>query len=182
MSKYGVIFGPSFPVFGLNTEIYEVDLRRFPNTGKYGPEITPYLDTFCAVAITHEMFEAFVCNPSPEVRLVFSDISKAFDNVWHEDLLYKIKSMGISGELYSLPESYLSGTLQRVVLNGQTLSWGPVLVGVPQGSILDSYIFLIYINDFPNEVKSNMKLFADDTSLFTLLRIKMKVLVLSIMT
>ena len=47
MSKYGVISGPYFPVFGLNTGIYGVN----PNTGKYGPEITPYLDTFHAVHI-----------------------------------------------------------------------------------------------------------------------------------
>ena len=52
------------------------------------------------LAITHEIFEAFDCNPSLEVRSVFVDISKAFDKVWHEGLLYKVKSMGSSGELY----------------------------------------------------------------------------------
>ena len=57
------------------------------------------------LAITHEIFEAFDCNPSLEVRAVFLDISKAFDKVWHEGLLYKLKSMGISGELYNLLEN-----------------------------------------------------------------------------
>ena len=52
--------------------------------------------------ITHEIFESFDCNPSPEVRPVFLDISKSFDKVWHKGLLYKLKSMGISGELYKL--------------------------------------------------------------------------------
>ena len=80
--------------------------------------------------------------------------------------------MGISGELYSLLESYLSCRLQRVVLNGQTSSWRPVLAGVPQGSMLGPLLFLIYINDLPNELKSNMKLFADDTSLFTIVKDK----------
>ena len=51
------------------------------------------------LAITHEIFEAFDCNPSLEVRSVFLDISKAFDKVWQEGLLFKIKSMGISGEV-----------------------------------------------------------------------------------
>ena len=56
---------------------------------------------------------------------------------------------------------------KRVVLNGQ-----PVLTGVPQGSILGPLLFLIYINDFQNELKSNVKLFAEDTSLFTIVKDK----------
>ena len=89
--------------------------------------------------------------------------------------------MGISGELYNLLESYLSGGFQRVLLNGQSSSWKPVLAGVPQGSsrllkvpqgssILGPLLFLVYINDLPNGLKSNAKLFADDISLFTIVK------------
>ena len=124
------------------------------------------------LSITHEIFEAFDCNPTLEVRSVFLDISKAFDKVWHDGLLYKLKSMGISGELHKLLTNYLSGRLQRVVLNGQNSSWRPVLAGVPQGSILGPLLFLIYINDLPNGLKSNAKLFADDTSLFAIVKDK----------
>ena len=80
--------------------------------------------------------------------------------------------MGISGELCSVLESYLSGRLQRIVLNGQTLSWKPLLVGFPQGSILGPLLFLISFNDLPNELKSKVKLFADDTSLFAIVKDK----------
>ena len=75
------------------------------------------------IAITHEIFKAFDCNPSLEVRSVFLDISKVFDKVWHEGLLYKLKSMGISGELFNLLENYLSDRFQRVLLNEQASSW-----------------------------------------------------------
>ena len=83
------------------------------------------------LAITHDIFEAFDVNTYLEIRSVFLDISKAFDKVWHEGLLYKLKSMGISGKLYDLLENYLSSRFQRVVLNGQTSSWRPVLASVP---------------------------------------------------
>ena len=84
------------------------------------------------LAITHEIFEAFDCNPALEVRSVFLDISKSSDKVSHEGLLYKLKSMGISGEFYNILGNYLSGRFQMVVLNGQTSSWRSVLAGVPQ--------------------------------------------------
>ena len=121
-------------------------------------------------AITHEIFEAFDCNPPLEVRSVFLDMSKTFDKVCHKGLLYKLKSMGISGEFYNLLENYLSGRLQRVIPDGQTSSRRPILAGVPQRLILDPLLFLIYINDLPNKLKSNVKVFADDTSLFTIVK------------
>ena len=119
------------------------------------------------LAITHEIFRPFDCNPSLEVRSVFLDISKAFDKVWHQGLLFKLKSMGISGKLYSLIENYLSNRVQRVLLNGQTSNWEPILAGVPQGSILGPFLFLIYINDLPDNLKTNAKFFAGDVSLFS---------------
>ena len=97
-------------------------------------------------------------------------MSKAFDKVWHEGLLYKFKSMGIPGEFYNLLENYLSGRLQRIILNGQTWSLRPILAGVRQGSILGPFLLLIYLNDLPNKLKSNANLFADDTSLFTIVK------------
>ena len=58
------------------------------------------------------------------------------------------------------------------MLDGQTSLWRPVLAGVPQGSILGPLLFLVYINDLRNELKSNVKHFTDDTSLFTMVKAK----------
>ena len=118
------------------------------------------------LAITHEIFEAFDCNTALEVRSVFLDISKAFDKLWHEGLLFKLRSMGISGELYNLLGNYLSGRFQRVILNGQTFPWRPVIAGVPQDSILDPLLFLVYINPLDPVVSC---LLAQNSLLMTLL-------------
>ena len=80
--------------------------------------------------------------------------------------------MVISGELYNLLVNYLSDRFQRVVLKGQTSSWRSVIAGVPQGLILGPLLFLVHINDLPNELKSSIKLFADDTSVFTIVKNK----------
>ena len=87
------------------------------------------------LAITHEIFELFNCNLSIEVGSIFLDISKAFDKVWHQGLLYKLKSVGISEEIYDLLKNYLTSRFERIVLNWKTSSWKSVLAGVPQGSI-----------------------------------------------
>ena len=98
------------------------------------------------------------------------DISKAFDKVWHEGLLFKLKRNGINGTLHSFLSDYLSDRRQRVVLNGIESSWLPIESGVPQGSVLGPLLFLIYINDLTEGISSNMRLFADDSSLFIKVR------------
>ena len=89
-------------------------------------------------------------------------MSKAFDKVWHEGLIYKLKAFNISGNLLSLLNNFLSERFQRVVLNGQTSEWRIIKAGVPQGSIFGPLLFLIYVNDIPNNLTSNVKFFADD--------------------
>ena len=119
------------------------------------------------ISITHTISKAFDCNPPLDVRSVYLDISKAFDRVWHEGLIYKLKRCGVSGQLLSLIQSFLDGRKQRTVLNGQCSSWGDILAGVPQSSILGPLFFLVYRNDLTENLKCNVKHFADDTSLFT---------------
>ena len=75
--------------------------------------------------------------PGP-IRVVAGDISKPFDRVWHAGVLYKLKSYGISGQLYGLLSSFLSNRWLRVVINGKSSQEYSVNAGVPQGFILDS--------------------------------------------
>ena len=98
---------------------------------------------------------------------MFLDISKAFNKVWHEGLILKLSRYGVCGNLLYLLKDLLKHRKQRVVLNGENSSWQGSTSGVPQGSILGPLLLLIYINDLPDGLSSNCKLFADDTSLFS---------------
>ena len=100
-----------------------------------------------------------------EVRVVFCDTRKAFYRVWHAGLLHKLKAAGVQGELLKWFTNYLDERKQRVILPGVASDWTYILAGVPQGSILGPILFLIYINDIVAEISSNIRLFADDTSL-----------------
>ena len=98
-------------------------------------------------------------------RAVFLDISKALDKVWHEGLISKLKSNGIQGKPLNLIIIFLSNRQQRVVLNGKSSEWKYVSAGVPQGSVPGPLYILVYINDFAEGLVSDVRLFADDTSL-----------------
>ena len=86
--------------------------------------------------IARTLYKAFDAYSSLDARGVFLDMSKAFDKVWHEGLIYKLKSMGVSDSLLKLFQSFLTNRFQRVLLNGQTSEWLPVKAGVPQGLFL----------------------------------------------
>ena len=117
------------------------------------------------LSITHEIYKSF--DVGLEVRSVSLDISKAFDKVWHDGIIYKLTQNGISEDLLNLLEDFLKERKQRVVLNGQVSTWKNINAGVPQGSILGPMLFLIFINDLTEGLTTNVKLFPDDTSLFS---------------
>ena len=106
-------------------------------------------------------------NRSGATRAVALYISKAFDRVWHADLLHKLKSFGTSGQILGLIFSFLSNRQLQVVLDGRSLQEYPVNAEVPQGSILGPTLFLLYINDLSDDVICNIAIYADDTTLYS---------------
>ena len=105
-------------------------------------------------------------NRSGATQAIALDISKGFDRVWHTGLLHKLKSYRISGQIFGLISSFLSNRQLRVVLDGKSSQEYPVNAGVPQGSILGPTLFLLYINDFPDDVICDIAIYADDTALY----------------
>ena len=106
-------------------------------------------------------------NRSGATRAVALDISKAFDRVWHAGLLHKLRSYGISGQIFDLISSFVSNRRLRVVLDGKSSQEYPVNAGVPQGSILGPTLFLLYINDLPDDVISDIAIYADYATLYS---------------
>ena len=106
-------------------------------------------------------------NRSGATRAVALDISKAFDRVWHAGLLHKLKSYEIAGQIFGLISSFLSNRRLRVVLDVKYSQEYPVNAGVPQGSILGPTLFLLYINDLPDDVICNIAIYAEDTTLYS---------------
>ena len=90
-----------------------------------------------------------------------------FDQVWHTGLLQKLKSYGISGQIDGLISSFLRNRWLSVVLDGKSSQEYSVNAGVPQGSILGPTLFLLYINDLPNDVICDIAIFPDDNTLYS---------------
>ena len=101
-----------------------------------------------------------------QTDVVIMDFAKAFDKVPHRRLLYKLHYYGIRGSAHQWIASWLSERFQKVVLDGQASGPVPVLPGVPQGSVLGPVLFLIFINDLPDNIRSSVRLFADDFVLY----------------
>jgi hypothetical protein len=103
-----------------------------------------------------------------QTDVIYLDLAKAFDSVPHNLLLEKLKKFGIGGKLLKWLQNYLTGRKQRVVVEGYSSSYKPVLSGVPQGSILGPLLFLYYINDIYEGILNDSKvyLYADDSKIF----------------
>ena len=97
-----------------------------------------------------------------QTDVIIMDFAKAFDKLPHMRLSYRVDYYGIRGSPHKWISSWLSERSQKVVLDGQASDPVPVLSGVPQGSVLGPVLFLIFINDLPENIRSSVRLFADD--------------------
>ena len=98
--------------------------------------------------------------------IIYIDFSKAFDSVAHERLLRKLENVGLNGHLLHWIRTFLTCRIQCVTVEGASSTWTKATSGIPQGSVLGPLLFVIFINDMPDEVKYNLcKLFADDCKL-----------------
>ena len=107
-----------------------------------------------------------VLDRGESIDIVYLDFMKAFDTMPHERLIGKLKSYGI--EYYTLRwiQAFLSDHVQQISVSGINSEWANVTNGIPQGSVLGPILFVLYINDLPENIVSNVYIFADDTKVF----------------
>ena len=112
------------------------------------------------------------------VDVVYLDFQKAFDTVPHARLVKKLEAYGIEGQILTWITEYLKDRNQSVVVNGEKSLAGDVISGIPQGTVLGPLLFVIYINDILDHIKSNGLLFADDAKVFRKITCKSDAMIL----
>ena len=125
--------------------------------------LTGHSTVYQLIEMYHQLVQSF--DNKTHTCLVFCDISKAFDRVWHSGLLFKIRQLGIKGQLLCWIRNYLINRQQQVTIGQSRSRINLINAGVPQGSVLGPLLFLIYVNDITENLVSMPRLFADDTSL-----------------
>ena len=136
---------------------------RFFSDAQHG--FVPGRSCMTQLLVTLELWTAWL-DKGESIDAMYLNFKKAFDSVPHLRLLHKLKAYGRDGNLCKWIEHFLLSRKQRVVVNGKLSDWITVLSGIPQGSVLGTILFVIFINDLPELVLSTANIFADDTKLF----------------
>nr|VZI29875.1 unnamed protein product [Spirometra erinaceieuropaei] len=100
------------------------------------------------------------------VDVVYINFRKAFDTVPHQRLLHNLNAIGIRGDLLNWIRTFLVGRKQRVSIGDDMSKWVNVTSGVPQGSVLERLLFILYVNDSLQELDCGKIMFADDVKLW----------------
>ena len=117
--------------------------------------------------ITLEQWNELLDGGDPmDVIYLISEEKKTFDTIPHRRLIKKLEAYGIKCGFLTWIENFLSGRRQRVVVNGKLSTWAGILSGIAKGSVLGPILFVIFINDLPDDVTCTAKIFADNTKLF----------------
>ena len=109
-------------------------------------------------------------NDGQQIDSILLDFSKAFDKVDHRKLCVKLAHYGIQGKCHAWIKAFLSNRTQEVILNEKCSKKCNVTSGVPQGTVLGPLLFLVYINDMPSVISSLLRLFADDSYLYRIIK------------
>ena len=107
-----------------------------------------------------------VLDNNESLDIIYCDFKKAFDSVPHQRLLKKISAYGIRGQILNWIRNFLTDRKQEVVVRGVRSSLETVTSGVPQGSVLGPTLFILYVNELPELVQGQIKLFADDAKIY----------------
>ncbi|KAJ8737082.1 hypothetical protein PYW07_000353 [Mythimna separata] len=98
--------------------------------------------------------------------VLYFDIAKAFDKVWHNGLIYKLYQLGVPDRLVLIMRDFLSNRSFRYRIEGALSSPHPIRAGVPQGSVVSPLAFTLYTSDIPKDSRAQLALFADDTAIY----------------
>jgi len=101
------------------------------------------------------------------IDVIYLDYRKAFDTIWHSGLYTKVVGYGVDGKVLTCLKSFLQGRKMRLEVRGDHSDWVSVTSGVPQGSVLGPLLFLVFVNDIPEWIRTSIKMFADDMNLWT---------------
>ncbi|GFX92689.1 RNA-directed DNA polymerase from mobile element jockey [Trichonephila clavipes] len=99
--------------------------------------------------------------------MLFMDIAKAFDKIWHDGLISKMMRLGFSDQILKIIHSYLNSREFRVRVENCLSSPRPVKSGIPEGSLLGPRLFNLYINDIPKADNVHLAMYADDTAIIS---------------
>ena len=128
----------------------------------YRPEHSTQLQL---IYLTHNIYKTL--DAGNEFTAIYLDISKYFDKIWHDGLLYKCeRDFGLTGTLLTWLKSYLTDRTQQVQIGSSLSSLNTTNAGCPQGSVLGPLLALIYLDGLSTKTSNDTLFFADDTSLY----------------